>query len=251
VTHPWPPDAIHVEGCPLCGHAERRQVLEHLDQSFVCILQRCLRCTFTYLDPFPSTRQIIAWQDLDPGSGDLAADTPGLTGILRDIERFVPGGRMLEVGCNAGNLLVVAARRGWSVAGVEISGNAARRAQAQLGGRVWHGPLEDSPFKHHLFDCVVMWHVLEHVPSPLALLETARNRLRPGGLLAVQVPSLTGLDQLRDAGRIAELVCPVHLSYFDLTTLQRSIADSGLSVEFANENEHHHLTVYARKHAPD
>lgn len=42
------------------------------------------------------------------------------------------------------------------------------------------------------YDLMVLNNVLEHLDQPLAVLKTARQRLRPGGLLVVNVPSWSG-----------------------------------------------------------
>src|SRR5262249_26042982 len=52
------------------------------------------------------------------------------------------------------------------------------------------------------FDVVTLWHVLEHLIHPRAMLEAARTRLAPEGLLVVAVPNLDNLP-MRLAYRVA------------------------------------------------
>jgi SAM-dependent methyltransferase len=44
------------------------------------------------------------------------------------------------------------------------------------------------------FDTAVIWHVLEHLPEPLDLLERVRRWLVPGGRILIGVPNLASLQ---------------------------------------------------------
>ncbi|MCP3960082.1 MAG: class I SAM-dependent methyltransferase [bacterium] len=242
----WP-DPVQLDGCPLCGSEKAHVFLQHLDPIFLCWLSRCTACDFTYLNPIPSHRLIREWQDEDGYYDAHEPDRQLMENILSyGEERSVPPARLLEIGCSQGSLLVVAGERGWEAHGVEISPSDFAHAQARLGDKVFNGELADSPFERDSYDLIVMWHVLEHIPRLRHFLREVRSYLRPGGALVLQVPGLDSLDALRDQGRISELVCPVHLSYFEPHTLRAALEGGGFVIDdLGVESGSRHLTARA------
>lgn len=109
-------------------------------------------------------------------------------GILDELGPPPPhGGRLLDIGCNLGDLLRAAKARGWRPDGLEIN-----RANAdwlrQQGFRVYTEPLEVAPIAPRSYDALVANQVLEHVFTPNEFLDSAFALLRPRGLLFVGVP---------------------------------------------------------------
>lgn len=101
-------------------------------------------------------------------------------------------GRVIDCGMGPGRLLVELERRGWSVAGVDVSGEMVARARERLpkaAGQLLQASVESLPFASESFDAAVSTGVLEYVESvPRALAEVVRV-LRPGGLLVVGMPN--------------------------------------------------------------
>ncbi len=81
---------------------------------------------------------------------------------VRLLERYESPGRLLDVGCAAGFFLDEARRRGWQVQGVELSGEMAAYARAQLKLDVWQGSFDDAALEPGTFDVITMWDYLEH-----------------------------------------------------------------------------------------
>jgi SAM-dependent methyltransferase len=133
------------------------------------------------------------------------------------------------VGCGAGYFLDAARTAGWQVAGVELSEAAATAARSELGLDVFTGALSDAGFPAGAFDLITMFEVLEHMRDPGAALNEACRLLRPGGLLAVEVPN--DMDAYRAALARADqrwwVIPPVHLYYFNASSLSRWLLMSG------------------------
>jgi 2-polyprenyl-3-methyl-5-hydroxy-6-metoxy-1,4-benzoquinol methylase len=82
------------------------------------------------------------------------------------LEQFLPKkGRLLDVGCNLGDLLVVARERGWSPEGLEINRENACYLEEQ-GFAVHRTHLEQAAIEDNRFDAVVINQVLEQVAEP-------------------------------------------------------------------------------------
>jgi SAM-dependent methyltransferase len=106
---------------------------------------------------------------------------------LRELEGL-PTGRLLDVGAGKGHFLAAARGRGWDVVGVELSEASARRARATYGLEMLVGDVLEIELAGS-FDVITLWHVLEHVADPGALLDRVRGLLAPGGRLVVSVPN--------------------------------------------------------------
>lgn len=107
--------------------------------------------------------------------------------------RLGPGARLLDVGCGAGALLEVARAAGLDAVGVDAAPDRAAEARARSGAVVHAGTLETLPAELGRFDVIRMNQLVEHVPSPRALLLAARERLAPGGALYLATPNVDSL----------------------------------------------------------
>ena len=231
-------EAAATRPCPLCGRRSRRRPSQPDPRPV-----RCAACSLVFVDPIPPDA-------IDPGAYDAGYYEPWQGAEekprrrmwrrrLRLLDRHRPqtasGRALLDVGCGDGLFLEVARGTGWNADGIEFSPEGARRAAARLGRPVAVGNLASSSLLQGPYDVITLWHVLEHLEDPIAMLEAAHRRLRPGGLLAVAVPNLANLP-MRAAYRLARgrplpLYEPgarePHLTHFSPSTLQRVLRRSG------------------------
>ena len=105
---------------------------------------------------------------------------------LLDAAGVRAGDRVLDVGCGPGNISAIAASRGASVVGVDLSEEMLSvAAELHPGIEFRRGDAEELPFDFGTFDAVVGNLVILHVgDSERAAAEFARV-LRPGGRLAL------------------------------------------------------------------
>ncbi len=101
--------------------------------------------------------------------------------------------RLLDVGCSVGALLVQARKRGFDVAGIELNALAAAHAREAFGLDVRSCMLDELHAAGERFDLITLTQVVEHLPRPQDVLETAARMLRPGGAIIVEVPNREGL----------------------------------------------------------
>src|SRR5574340_816534 len=95
-----------------------------------------------------------------------------------------PGGRLLEIGCGAGENLAHLAQLGWQVEGIEPDPKAASVARNR-GLVITEGSLNVHSFSPASFDAIILSHVIEHLNNPLEVTKICRTLLRPGGLLVM------------------------------------------------------------------
>jgi SAM-dependent methyltransferase len=106
------------------------------------------------------------------------------------------GDRLLDAGCGGGRHCFGALDRGARVVGIDLDVESLRLARAGMRQRpgaagVLRGDVFRLPFADDRFDRVICSEVMEHVHDyPAAIRELVRV-LRPGGTLAVTIPTAT------------------------------------------------------------
>lgn len=110
-----------------------------------------------------------------------------------------PLGRVLDVGCGEGGAApgLRAAGAEW-VAGIELHPPSAARA-ADVLDEVVRGRAEESLDRlGGLFDTILLYDLLEHLPDPGALLLALHDVARPGAHVHVSVPNARHWSLVRD-----------------------------------------------------
>jgi SAM-dependent methyltransferase len=138
-----------------------------------------------------------------------------------------PPGRVLEVGCGAGDNLARLRAMGFEVHGQEIDGEAARIAREHHRLDVYVGPIDAAPFPRQDFDIIIMNHVVEHLREPARDLAASLRLLRPGGRLVCVTPNADSLSHRMLGRRWRGLEPPRHLFVYNPSTLRRRLTDAG------------------------
>jgi SAM-dependent methyltransferase len=157
-------------------------------------------------------------------------------GILADLGRWLPAPRrrLLDVGAHAGRFIALAGRAGWVADGLELNPRTAACAARQTGRPIHKVNVGEFSAQAAAYDAVVLTDVLEHIPEPRVVLESAAKLLAPGGCIAVKVPH--GASQLRKEqwrGRLRRGYRPtvadnlVHVSHFSPRALVLALERSG------------------------
>ena len=187
--------------CPSCGAAPA----ERLDQKWlVTTFCRCESCSLLYRIPTSDACENEAFYQVDYTEG-FTTNMPSATDIQELIAtRFAKseknyahyiavlhalgvssGARLFDYGCSWGYGSFQLAAAGYQVDAFEISRPRADFARSQFGISM---PAMDS-LQPASYDVFFSAHVIEHVPSPSAMIALGMRLLKPGGLFVCFCPN--------------------------------------------------------------
>lgn len=146
--------------------------------------------------------------------------------LVQVVSQFVAGGRWLDVGCGIGALLTEARNAGWHAIGLDLSRRAVAIAR-NAGLDVICGDFPaDAP--GGTYDVISLIHVLEYVPNPRFLVEECHKRLRPGGVLAMQLKNFAFWSNAERLFRARSGIwCPQDIVTYSPATIRRLLRTSG------------------------
>ena len=236
--------------CPICGSDQTQTKARQGIYDFLA----CTSCGVFFVSPMPEgdavpeagahyTRAYYSGEMREDEDAFESASIEGATKRLERIEALLgTRGLLVDVGTGTGYQLAAARQRGWHVKGVEISLSAVEYARQTHGVDVMHGTLQQAQIPSGSVHAVILSHVLEHVPNPLALLREVRRIIVPTGVLAVAVPNSRALLYRgynlyhRVTGHYGKdkfscsLAPPSHLYAFDVPSLTHALQQTGFAV---------------------
>jgi 2-polyprenyl-3-methyl-5-hydroxy-6-metoxy-1,4-benzoquinol methylase len=130
------------------------------------------------------------------------------------------------------------ADQGWQVTGVDTAPSAVEHVRSEYGLTAFVGSLPHDDLAPGSFDVVTMWHSLEHVHQPLAILREAHRLLVPGGKLVVATPNIDSLPYRVFGRSWYGLDLPRHLTHFTPSTLAAMVHAAGFRPEPVRQVRH-------------
>lgn len=202
-------DELEVEtsSCPGCGQAENPPWM--VDHPVTCY-RRCTRCKSIYASPRVSQAERVKIIDqsfqFSPTTQVMSANRrTALRQEAACLQSRVPGGRLLDVGCGNGTLFEFFPGEAWERYGIELSPSAAEFAGQTYLANVQAGTLHSTQFPAAYFDLVTLIDTIFYIDDPLKDLAVIRNILKPGGMLAIEMPGLAYF-LLRSRGVVCYLI---------------------------------------------
>jgi ubiquinone/menaquinone biosynthesis C-methylase UbiE len=162
--------------------------------------------------------------------------------------RAVPGGcrRVLDVGCGTGIVLPYAARSGRQVVELDLSENMLAENRRKFGAAAALYVCADAarvPFRSSVFDAVVCFGVLPHIPAIDVALRNLVRTLAPGGTIAIG--HLMGSTQLNEFhAQLGPAVQHDHLP--PASQVARTLAAAGLEPVAEEERADWYFVQYRR-----
>ena len=136
---------------------------------------------------------------------------------------------VLEVGCGSGGILSTFVDSGCDVLGLDFDEKYLDIARAH-NIPVLRGSL-DVLNTNQLFDCIILNHVVEHIPYPRDFLINVQNYLAPGGVIYIEVPSVDHIYNGSQDFDLFSFFTVSHCSHFTSHSLPLLLETSDLNIE--------------------
>ncbi|NKQ39754.1 MAG: class I SAM-dependent methyltransferase, partial [Methanosarcinales archaeon] len=133
-------------------------------------------------------------------------------------------GRLLDIGCATGGFLKVMASYGWKAYGVELNEEAVAFAKREQNLNIVKGDFLEVDFPVGFFDVITLWHVLEHLIDPSAVLKKISSLLKKNGILIYAIPNINSLEYIVFRRWWSGWDVPRHLytfSFYSMTLLTK------------------------------
>lgn len=124
---------------------------------------------------------------------------------------------VLDIGCGTGSFLEVLKIKNWNTVGVEPN----KKARILAEEKGIFCVEETSQIKNQTFDCITMWHVLEHVIDIEKQFLELKRLLKPNGVLIIAVPNFKSYDAKYYKKYWAAFDVPRHVWHFSTTAIQK------------------------------
>jgi SAM-dependent methyltransferase len=139
-------------------------------------------------------------------------------------------GSLLDIGSGTGHFTRTMKKAGWQVKGVEINEKARDFSISRFGLEII-GPEKISTLEANSFDCITLWHVLEHFHDPFKYASDIIRLLKPGGLCLIALPDCSSYDAKYYGQYWAAYDVPRHLWHFNPSSFRIFSEKTGFTLE--------------------
>jgi SAM-dependent methyltransferase len=232
--------------CPLCSSGEISSFLkctDHLLSREEFDLFKCGECGFIFTLKYPDEENIGKYYESD----DYISHDDNAKGFLnliylqarslmlkekrRIIEKttHLRKGRILDIGCGTGYFAATMKKGGWVVTGIEPNVKARDFAARHFALDVI-SPEDISELPAGIFDCITLWHVLEHFHDPFSYAAEIKRLLRPDGVCICALPNCGSFDADHYGEYWAAYDVPRHLWHFTPETFRLFAEKTGFYI---------------------
>jgi len=231
--------------CPQCQQQSPLQFQAHdinqRSSAEIFNYYRCPNCGLLFLRPIPPDLSRYYSRDyysVPPSLETLVASAQSQGPRMETVQRFVPSGRLLEIGSSYGGFAYLAKQSGYEVDVIEMDADCCHFLNTVAGIRAINSSHPSEALTSlGRYDAVVMWQVIEHLPDPWSVLAAIAGHLTPGGILALAAPNPKSLQFRLFGRRWAHLDAPRHLQLIPIPLLLERAKHLGLKPLLVTTND--------------
>ena len=220
--------------CPVCNSYDIRLLFictDHFKSREEFPVFTCSVCAFTFTQDHPDENVLGNYYDSD----DYISHTDSSQGLLNKIYRSVrtimlrskknlvkstttlETGTLLDIGSGTGHFGAEMKKAGWIFRGIEINEKARKISSERFGLNIIP-PGEINSLEPGYFDCITLWHVLEHFNDLNKYITEISRLMKPGGTCIIALPNIDSYDARHYKRYWAAFDVPRHLWHFSPDT---------------------------------
>jgi 2-polyprenyl-3-methyl-5-hydroxy-6-metoxy-1,4-benzoquinol methylase len=155
------------------------------------------------------------------------------------VQRFMPGGRLIEIGPGSCGFAYLAKQAGFDVTAIEMHDRSCAFLRDVVGVSVVESADELVSLRSvDPADVIVLWQVIEHLAAPWDLISVASSRLKPGGILVVAAPNPDSLQRRLLGSRWVHLDAPRHVRLPSAKFVEQIANAEGLETVLVTTRDH-------------
>lgn len=189
---------------------------------------KCLSCSHIFCLPVPNDIY-KNYQDVVDKEYLKHSETRKLSAmeVLKKIKKYKSFGKILDVGCAAGDFLLAAKNLGYDAEGLELSKWSAKIAEKK-GLKIHRLTLKSLSNKFsNTYDVISLWGVIEHFQNPDEEMKYINRLLKPGGILVLWTGDADSMTS-RILGRNWWYWQGQHIQYFTHSSLNKLANKHGI-----------------------
>jgi 2-polyprenyl-3-methyl-5-hydroxy-6-metoxy-1,4-benzoquinol methylase len=230
-----------VTKCIICDESHVTNVIKNDVPLLLCTKCHLLwRVTFDVADSFYEYNEVSLRQE------SLDRRLRNVRDRIRLLEKYISGNNFCDIGAGEGMFVRELVAKGYTnVVGIEPNTGAVHFAETK-GIPVMLGTLENVPevTKERGIHTISLFHVIEHLPDPLAALTKIYDSLQVGDHVVLETPNIHSFVFKR-THYVHPLIYPEHLYYFDTENLPQLLEKVGFKIVAKGKRgfDHYNLSI--------
>ncbi|ACK64396.1 Methyltransferase type 12 [Rippkaea orientalis PCC 8801] len=206
-------------------------------------IYRCKQCQLAMTHPLPTVKELLEFYQSgyyiktitkEAIEQRLLASQQRASSQFEFIRQYLPEnttlGKVLDLGCSDGSLLLLLDKHGFDVWGYEPDTQMAELANKRLSKdqeKVSNDMFPGKEVEKNTYDLICSSHLFEHIVDPITHLEQIRESLTVNGLLFMEIPN--------QYSRLKDFLCPGaqmlgHLYYYSPHSIKCILENHGFKV---------------------